>query len=85
MSGIIISRVLDNWPGTPEELGADLAIASRKPELADIFAPLRVKAFVRRWNSERHEARARILSVEGGVELLEYEEKENDRKSLIVK
>lgn len=69
----IALKVLDNWPGTPEELGADLTIASREIELIDIFASPLLKASVRRRNEERISARLRILSVDGGDELLKLE------------
>jgi hypothetical protein len=62
-------RVLDSWPGTPEELGAVVYDATR--------TPYGVTEKLRRADMDVVSlARKRLLSCDGGRELYEAERKE---------
>lgn len=66
-------KVLDGWPGTPEELGSDLADATMTVDPPGWSDEERT-----RWRSRlerKRSARNRILSVKGGEELLRIEER----------
>jgi hypothetical protein len=58
----LLEKVLDNWEGTPEELGATLETAVSLPF-----------TFSRQESEERATARARLFSVKGGKELFKHE------------
>jgi hypothetical protein len=68
-STILANKVLETWPGTPEELGADLEICT---DTFLAFTEQQRQADAERRNS----ARLRIVSCAGGQEFYDFYLKE---------
>ena len=63
-----LMRVLDVWPGTPEELGVTLGDATRE-HLGGYYTA----EFRRQWHETRVTAQARLRALPGGLELMKLE------------
>lgn len=66
-------KVLETWPGTPEELGTALEDASDIPHDND---PYLSQSYKNEKAARRSIARGQIIACEGGIELLTLHEKE---------
>lgn len=64
-------RVLDAFDGTPEELGSLLAVATQPPIVRSWYPT----EFEDHLYLERHNARVKLMSYDGGTELMLEQER----------